>query len=39
MPLIINDIVQFAIDIDADGVHLGQDDMNPAEARKLLGTD
>ena len=39
MPLIINDNVQFAIDIDADGVHLGQDDMNPAEARKLLGTD
>ena len=39
VPLIINDNVQFAIDIDADGVHLGQDDMNPAEARKLLGTD
>ena len=34
VPLIINDNVQFAIDIDADGVHLGQDDMNPAEARK-----
>lgn len=39
VPLIINDNVQFAIDIDADGVHLGQDDMNPADARKLLGTD
>ena len=39
VPLIINDNVQFAIDIDADGVHLGQDDMNPAEARKLLGAD
>lgn len=39
VPLIINDNVQFAIDIDADGVHLGQDDMDPAEARKLLGTD
>ena len=39
VPLIINDNVQFAIDIAADGVHLGQDDMNPAEARKLLGTD
>ena len=38
VPLIINDNVQFAIDIDADGVHLGQDDMNPTEARKLLGT-
>ena len=39
VPFIINDNVQFAIDIAADGVHLGQDDMNPAEARKLLGTD
>ena len=39
VPLIINDNVPFAIDIAADGVHLGQDDMNPAEARKLLGTD
>ncbi|WP_455721928.1 thiamine phosphate synthase [Agathobacter sp.] len=38
-PLIINDNVQFALDIDADGVHLGQDDMDPAEARKLLGSD
>ena len=38
-PLIINDNVQFALEIDADGVHLGQDDMDPAEARKLLGPD
>lgn len=38
-PLIINDNVQFAREIDADGVHLGQDDMDPAEARKLLGSD
>lgn len=38
-PLIINDNVQFALAIDADGVHLGQDDMDPAEARKLLGPD
>lgn len=36
-PLIINDNVQFALEIDADGVHLGQDDMDPAKARKLLG--
>ena len=27
-PLIINDNVQFAMEIDADGVHLGQDDMD-----------
>ena len=38
-PLIINDNVQFAIEIDADGVHLGQDDMDPETARKLLGPD
>lgn len=38
-PLIINDNVQFALEIDADGVHLGQDDMDPLEARKLLGPD
>ena len=38
-PLIINDNVQFALEIDADGVHLGQDDMDPAKARKLLGPD
>ena len=39
VPLIINDNVQFAIEIDADGVHLGQDDMDPETARKLLGPD
>lgn len=38
-PLIINDNVQFAMEIDADGVHLGQDDMDPETARKLLGPD
>lgn len=38
-PLIINDNVQFAMEIDADGVHLGQDDMDPQTARKLLGPD
>lgn len=31
--------MQFAIEIDADGVHLGQDDMDPETARKLLGPD
>lgn len=37
VPLIINDNVRLALDIDADGVHLGQDDMNPIKARGLLG--
>jgi thiamine-phosphate pyrophosphorylase len=35
--LIINDRVEIAARIGADGVHLGQDDMHPAEARRLLG--
>jgi thiamine-phosphate diphosphorylase len=37
--LIINDHVEIAARIGADGVHLGQDDMNPIEARRLLGPD
>lgn len=36
---IINDNVALAKDINADGVHIGKDDMHPAEARKLLGDD
>lgn len=35
--LIINDRVQIAKNIGADGVHLGQDDMNINDARKILG--
>ena len=34
---IVNDNLQLAHDLDADGVHLGQDDGSPREARKLLG--
>lgn len=37
--LLINDNVALAKEVNADGVHLGQDDMDPAEARKLLGPD
>ena len=36
---IINDNVQIAKKIGADGVHLGKDDMNPKEARKILGSN
>lgn len=39
VPLIINDNVEVAVIIDADGVHLGQDDMNIQDARKRLGKD
>ncbi len=35
--LIINDNPQLALEIGADGVHLGQQDQPPAEARALLG--
>ncbi len=34
---IVNDNVQAARQLDADGVHLGKEDMNPLEARKILG--
>lgn len=35
--LIINDHADIAIAVDADGVHLGQDDLPFAEARKIMG--
>ncbi|STX51075.1 phosphomethylpyrimidine kinase/thiamin-phosphate pyrophosphorylase [Legionella busanensis] len=37
IPFIINDHVTLALEIDADGVHIGQSDMPPLEARRLLG--
>ncbi len=37
VPLIINDRVDVALAVDADGVHVGQDDMPINIARKLLG--
>ncbi len=36
---IVNDSVALAKRLDADGVHLGQGDGNPREARKILGPD
>ena len=36
--LIINDRVDVALACDADGVHLGQDDLPLAAGRKLIGT-
>jgi thiamine-phosphate pyrophosphorylase len=36
---IINDNVTIAKEVKADGVHLGKTDMNPREARQLLGSD
>jgi thiamine-phosphate pyrophosphorylase len=37
VPLVVNDRVDVALAADADGVHLGQDDMAVGDARRLLG--
>jgi thiamine-phosphate pyrophosphorylase len=37
IPLIINDHIDIALAVDADGVHVGQADMPAAFARQLLG--
>jgi thiamine-phosphate pyrophosphorylase len=39
VPLIINDRVDVALAAGADGVHVGQDDMDPRDVRKLIGPD
>ncbi len=36
-PLIINDCIDLAIAVDADGVHIGEHDEDVATARRLLG--
>ena len=37
VPLLINDRIDVALAVGADGVHLGQKDLHPAIARHLLG--
>ncbi|KAJ5988643.1 hypothetical protein N7481_003853 [Penicillium waksmanii] len=39
VPLLINDRVDVALAVGAEGVHLGQDDMKFAEAKKILPKD
>ena len=39
VPLIINDRLDIAMAVEAAGVHLGQDDLPCAAARKILGED
>lgn len=39
VPFILNDNVALAAQCGADGVHLGQEDMDPAQARRILGPD
>lgn len=37
VPLLVNDRVDIALAIQADGVHLGQTDLHPIDAKKILG--
>jgi hydroxymethylpyrimidine kinase/phosphomethylpyrimidine kinase/thiamine-phosphate diphosphorylase len=39
IPFIVNDDMELAWELEADGVHLGQDDGDPAAARQQLGPD
>lgn len=39
VPFIVNDHIDVALAVDADGIHLGQDDLPLAEARKIVGPD
>ncbi len=39
IPFVINDNVMLCKEIDADGVHVGADDMSVKKARELLGKD
>ena len=39
VPLVIDDRVDVALAVDAQGVHLGAEDMTVAAARKILGKD
>lgn len=39
VPFVINDNVEIALAIDADGVHVGQSDMEALDVRKRLGED
>lgn len=39
VPLIVNDNIEVAIKSNADGVHIGQDDISLKKAREILGND
>jgi thiamine-phosphate pyrophosphorylase len=36
---IVNDDPYLSMELSADGVHVGQDDMDPVEARRIMGPD
>ncbi len=39
IPFVINDDVDIALEVDADGVHVGQEDMEAGRVREKLGPD
>lgn len=39
IPFIINDDIEVMLEVDADGIHIGQDDLNAREVRKMIGPD
>ena len=39
VPYVVNDSVEIALAIDADGVHVGQSDIRGRDIRKLIGPD
>lgn len=39
VPLIINDNLKVALESEADGIHVGQEDMEVAEIREIAGVD
>jgi len=39
VPFVINDNIEVALAIDADGIHVGQKDMNALDVRSLIGED
>lgn len=39
IPFVVNDRVDIALLLDADGVHVGQDDLPAPEVRRLVGPD
>lgn len=39
VPLIINDNIDVALAVGADGIHIGQSDISAAKAREILGED
>ena len=39
VPFLINDAADLAAEVEADGVHVGQQDLSPRQARAILGPD